>query len=344
MALTVTHFQPEEIDQAGRVLVHVPGIGEDDREWLEAAHLVNDWRASHAHPLSVFRTNLRRRANRGAAVAQRLKRLPSIIAKLQRLPRIPLSQMQDIGGCRVVVNSYDDAFNLAVDFASSRIRHVLIRRDNYIERPRQSGYRGLHLVYAYNSDTPTPWQGLKTEIQIRSRLQHQWATAVETVGTFIGEDLKSGMGDQTWLRFFALMGTVVAQWENTPGVPNTPIGKREIINAIRECDQELGGIAKQLAAFRRVTLRLQNFRGRNHWVVIELDLETRRLTGDAFKANDWESANSLYLEKEVELRETPREVVLVSTDSLSALRRVYPNFFADMSEFRRVVQETLETP
>ena len=339
MALTVTHFQPEEIDQAGRVLVHVPGIGEDDREWLEAAHLVNDWRASHAHPLSVFRTNLRRRANRGAAVAQRLKRLPSIIAKLQRLPRIPLSQMQDIGGCRVVLSSAGQAFNVAADLMASSIEHKLVRYDNYIEEPRRSGYRGLHLVYFYNSKRSSKWQGIKTEVQLRSMAQHQWATAVETVGTFIGQELKSGRGDSTWLRFFALMSNVIAQKEGTSGVPGTPSSLREIQDEIRECDRQRG-ISEQLEAFQRVTSRLQSFRGASRWVVIELDLETRRLTGDAFKASDWESANSLYIEKEVELRETPREVVLVSTDSLSALRRTYPNYFADLTAFRGLVRQS----
>lgn len=322
-------------------MVNAPGATEHAPEWLEAARLVNRWRALHARPLNVFRMNLRRRANKGAIVAQRLKRLTSIIAKLQRLPRIPLSQMQDIGGCRVVVSNPDDAFNLAADFADSRTRHDLIKRDNYIERPRQTGYRGLHLVYAYNSDKPTRWQGLKTEIQVRSRLQHQWATAVETVGTFIGEDLKSGLGDPIWLRFFKLMSTAIARREYTPDVPGTPSDYEELVSEIRGRDRQRG-ISGQLEAFQRVTSRLQRFKGSNHWIVIELNLETRRLRGDAFRANDWESANSLYLEKEMELRGTQREVVLVSTDSLTALRKAYPNFFMDLSEFRSLVKETVE--
>ena len=101
--------------------------------------------------------------------------------------RIRLSQMQDIGGCRAVLRTSDNAYDLASDFVISRIRHELVRHKNYIEYPRQSGYRSIHLVYEYNSDRSTHWQGLKTEIQIRSLLQHQWATAVETVGTFTRE-------------------------------------------------------------------------------------------------------------------------------------------------------------
>ena len=344
MEISTPQFQPEEIDQAGRILIHVPEMDEDDSEWLEAAYLVNQWRAAHAHPLRVIRQNLRRRVNSRTVLAQRLKRLPTIITKLQRLPHIRLSQMQDIGGCRVVVQTSNDAFRLAADFAARRTSHDLIRNNNYIEFPRESGYRGLHLVYAYNSDRNKQWQGLRTEIQFRSRRQHQWATAVETVGAFVGQDLKSGLGDPTWLRFFALMGTLIAQREKTPSVPGTPTDQRELISEIRECEWRLS-ILEQLDAFRRVTRRLQDFRGKNYWVVIELNLETREVTGSAFPLSDEESAYSLYLEREVELQGDPRrEVVLVSTDSLSALRRVFPNYFADLREFRKLVREILEKP
>ena len=175
--------------------------------------------------------------------------------------------MQDIGGCRAVVGESDDAFNLAADFAASRIRHELVRYSNYITHPRPSGYRSLHLVYAYNSDRTPRWQDLKVEVQIRSELQHQWATAVETVGTFIGDDLKSNVGDPNWLRFFALMSTAISQREGTPEVPNTPTNHRELIAGIEDCDRILG-ISERLAAFQTLTRQLQNLRRiSDHWVV-----------------------------------------------------------------------------
>ena len=199
MAPIAPQYSPEEVDEAGRTLVlagyndpdATSEVSESDR--LHAVDVVNQWRASHARPLDTFRQNLRRRVGDRGIVAQRLKRLPSIVSKLERLPRIRLSQMQDIGGCRAIVTSADDAFTLAADLVESRVRHELVRRSNYIDSPRDTGYRGLHLIYAYNSDRTTEWQGLQTEIQIRSQFQHQWATAVETVGTFIDDDLKSNM-------------------------------------------------------------------------------------------------------------------------------------------------------
>ena len=317
----------------------------DIDKWSQSARVINTWRASHAGPLNTFRMNLRRRVRGRGFGAQRLKRLPSIVSKLERLPRIRLSQMQDIGGCRAVVRTSDDAYELASDFVASRIRHELVRHKDFIEYPKQSGYRSIHLVYGYNSDQSTQWQGFKTEIQIRSQLQHQWATAVETVGTFTGLDLKSSHGNATWLRFFALMSSVIAQREETPGIPNTPTNRHELVNEIKECDQQLG-ISEQLAAFQMsLTLHLQSFIKRDQWIGLEMDLGNRTVTGLAFEPRDLETATDWYLEREVESRgDSQVEVVLVSAASLSALKKAYPNFLADLDNFRRLVRETLANP
>ena len=340
MALTVPEFDAEQIDQAGRVLVHETDID----KWSESARVINTWRASHAGPLNTFRTNLRRRVGRRGFVVQRLKRLPSIISKLERLPRIRLSRMQDIGGCRAVVRTSDDAFDLASDFMTSRIRHELIRYQDYIENPRRSGYRSLHMMYAYDSDRSTQLNGLNIEVQIRSQLQHQWATAVETVGTFTRNDLKSNLGDATWLRFFALMSTEIAMREGTPGIPDTPTDRSKLEREIKACDQELG-ISEQLAAFQDVTTMLEDFSTRNKWVGLELDLANQTVIGSVFSPRDLEAATNWYVEREVESRGDEHvEVVLVSAASLTALRRAYPNYFADLDDFRRLVQETVESP
>ena len=340
MALNTRVFEPEEIDQAGRVLVHETDID----KWSQSARVINTWRASHAGPLNTFRMNLRRRVRGRGFVAQRLKRLPSIVSQVERLPRIRLSQMQDIGGCRAVLRTSDHAYDLALDFASSRIRHKLIRYKDYIENPRRSGYRSLHMVYAYDSDRSMQWNGLNTEIQIRSILQHQWATAVETVGTFTRNDLKSNHGNAIWLRFFALMSTVIAQTEGMPGIPNTPTSRSKLLHEIRECDQLLG-ISEQLAAFQDLTPMIRGLSTRNKWIGLELDLANQTVIGSVFNPGDLEAATNWYVEREVESRgDSQVEVVLVSAASLSALRRAYPNYFADLGDFRRLVQETIAIP
>src|SRR5690348_9890038 len=102
-----------------------------------------------------------------------------------------LSQMQDIGGCRAVVASLSDVSRLVKHYKASDMKHKLLNEDDYITAPRKSGYRSYHLIYRYFSDKKSSHNGLRIEVQIRSQLQHAWATAVETVGTFIRQALKS---------------------------------------------------------------------------------------------------------------------------------------------------------
>ena len=251
--------------------------------------------------------------------------------------------MQDIGGCRAVVSAADDAFNLAADLADSRIRHTLASYNNYIDEPRRTGYRGIHLVYSYHSDRVDQWQGLNTEIQIRSQFQHQWATAVETVGTFTGDELKSGRGSADWLRFFALMSSFIAGLEEKAIVPDTPANDRELFDEIGRLDATLG-ITERLAAFQSIAASLTGPRRiANHWVVLELDLQASVVTGHAFRPSDLDSAIEWYPKREMESREEGRiEIVLVSSSSLSELRRAYPNFFADLSLFRLLVREAID--
>ena len=63
-------------------------------------------------------------------VAQRLKRMPTILSKLERQPTMDITRMQDIGGCRAVVQSVK-AVNEVVNYykSISRMKHSLVRED-----------------------------------------------------------------------------------------------------------------------------------------------------------------------------------------------------------------------
>lgn len=107
-----------------------------------------------------------------ALVAQRLKRSPSIISKLKRFPKMKLSRMQDIGGLRAVVSNLEVARQLTESYKSSRFTHDLVGEKDYIEYPKDTGYRGIHLVYKYQNRRVALYDGLHIELQIRTRLQH----------------------------------------------------------------------------------------------------------------------------------------------------------------------------
>ena len=341
---SIMDFDPKEIDRAGRILAGTEGDG-TDAEYNGAVRLVGAWRASHSHPLNTFRANLQRRAGEDGLVAQRLKRLPSIIGKLKRLKWLRLSQMRDIGGCRVVVPQIEDAYRIASDMADSRIHHDLIHSDNYIQEPRRTGYRSLHLAYEYRTDRKPEYDGRRIEIQLRSRLQHQWATAVETVGTFIGDELKSGHGSKAWLRFFALMSTAIALREGYPIAPNTPSDPDRLTSEILECDEGVGILNRlnTIQYLSGVLTEQPNFR--DSTIVLEMNVEEQSVFIWAYRRSDVNAANGLYMEREQAARDNPRlDVVLVSAKSLTALRSAYPNYFMDIAEFRRLVSETVGKP
>ena len=335
-------FPHDDIDRAGEILARLPDSAPLDAEWLDAAQLVNQWRTLHTGPLTTFRNNLRRRATRGI-VAGRIKRLPSIISKLQRLSRIRLSEMQDIAGCRAILPSVVDAFQVANSLMESRVKHRLVRTHNYLAEPPRSGYRSLHLVYSYRAGRKQALDELNVEIQIRTRLQHQWATAVETVGTFTGEALKAGGGEEDWLRFFVLMSSWIARVEGLPAVPSTP----EDHDSLRQELREVAGRVRaedRLVSFQSATAQLQRLKApKGGWFVLELDHQRRRTTGRMFGSRDADEASDFYLGREMVSRGRPDlDVVMVSVGSLDALRRTYPNYFTSLSEFRGLMRDALE--
>jgi hypothetical protein len=291
------HFDRERVNVAGRALVDA--IYADTEEWTDAQwydyglHLdvINNWRASHAYPLLVMRMTLGNYASKvdaDALVAQRIKRLISIATKLDREVRMKLSQMQDIGGCRAVVRTVDQLSSLRQLYKESSIKHDLASFDDYVSKPRRSGYRGLHLVYRFKSDKRPKmmYNDLKIELQMRSQFQHAWATAVETVGTFIGQALKSSIGPDRWLRFFQLMGSAIAIREKTPFVPSTPNDVQPLIDELHYHADNLN-VAHTLTTFsgtlRTLTRPSAEEQARAYYYLLRLNAKTGELNITGFK-------------------------------------------------------------
>lgn len=178
--------------------------------------IANSWRASHAFPMHRMRAELHGRMSAlevKGLTAARLKQMPSIRAKLNRIDS-NLRQLQDLGGCRAVVANIDQARQLAADIIA-KSPHTLKREDAYMDKPRSSGYRSHHIVFAFQprNNSESGYEGRLIEVQIRSRMQHSWATAVEAVGLYRGENLKAGIGCENWLRLFELMSLEFAASE-----------------------------------------------------------------------------------------------------------------------------------
>ncbi|MDQ1629837.1 MAG: hypothetical protein QOI54_3581 [Actinomycetota bacterium] len=337
-------YSRNRVNEAGRAYVD-PATSREDRELALA--VINNWRSSHSYPLNTMQVGLRNKARKvdpNVLVAQRIKRLPSIRQKLERIHGMDLARMQDIGGCRAVVNTVEEVRAVVDDYHHSKFKHALTREDDYITTPQDTGYRSAHLIYRYYSDRKTTYNGLKIEVQVRSALQHAWATAVETVGTFTQQALKARGGEADWLRFFALMSSELAHREGTPLVPGTPGNRRDLASELRALANELHVVDRLTAYGAALDLAEQQTLPNMKYFLLELNSGAEnpalRVRGYRVLAE----ATDAYTAVERSWEDDPNtDVVLVSVESIASLRRAYPNYFLDTHVFVDAVEEATRT-
>lgn len=342
MAWTISPYTKGEVNRAGRVLASTNSTAD---ERVHAIEVMSTWRAAHAYPMHALLIMLRRKSadiDDCANVVQRHKRAPSIIEKLSRFPEMELGRMQDIGGCRAILTDVEDVERLSDHIQQSRIHHKLHRIYDYITEPKDSGYRGIHLVYKYYG-AKTEYNGYFVELQLRSKIQHAWSTAVEIVDTFTRQSLKSGVGQPKWKKFFRIASAEFAKLEARPtGCDALPIDTKAELLRLRD---ELR-VPDRLGAFATVAQHFPGLSKRagkqyEHFL-LELNHAERNINVVAFRSSEINAASKAYNEKEYELRENPDiEVVLVAASSMNALEHAYPNYFADSTQFIRYIKNAL---
>ena len=136
-------------------------------------------------------------------LARRLKRIESIQVKLKRFRTMRLSTLQDVAGLRLVLKDEKSLLEAFSDLRGLQTRHRLKRLDDYHNNPKEDGYRGIHLVYQGGDSS-------MVEVQLRTELEHIWATAVETYGELQNTSFKTGEGQSDWKEFFALLSSYFA--------------------------------------------------------------------------------------------------------------------------------------
>lgn len=171
----------------------------DPAAFIDAIHTIQRHRGTFRGPLVTANNGLRSMANTlglDGKVSQRLKRMVTILNKLGREPTLALDRMQDIGGCRVVLKTRADVYRLAERLQSLR---PTLRVNDYIQEPRQSGYRGVHVIVEYGR-CPRP-----IEVQLRTEPMHLWATLVEDISGNSGINYKMDGATpmQTFLECYA---------------------------------------------------------------------------------------------------------------------------------------------
>ena len=339
-------YSKKQIDRAGKIISSLNSLSLRDidislEDINNATDILNNWRSSHAYPLQIIAGNLRRN-NPNAIVVQRLKRLDSIINKLIRNEnQMSLYRMQDLGGCRVIVDSIDQVYYSLNKYKNSRIRHILKKENDYIQNPKDSGYRSYHMVYQFHSDDNDTYnKNMLIEIQFRTQLQHIWATALETMGIYTNTALKASMGDKAVLRFFTLVSSVFAKMENTPVCPDTPENYNELISEIKKIDKKLNIVSRLSALSVAIKYANEKYKKGNGYYLLQLNLAKKLLRVNRFSPNQIELATNVY--DKIESINNPNiDAVLVSATSFDTLKAAYPNYFSDISQFVEIMRKIL---
>ncbi len=196
--MTTKPVSKTAIDKAGKLLAQESFSSYE--EWISSDKIFDEFRQAHLQPLTATTIELQnwfRADDASYVIVQRLKRKPQILKKLRRL-KVRLTQLQDIGGLRIIVDQNSDVDRL-IEYITNRLKQQSIisvkRIVDYREKGRDdSGYRATHIILERD--------GVTLELQIRSRIQHYWAELIERTSVIYGYVIKELEGDGSVIEYF----------------------------------------------------------------------------------------------------------------------------------------------
>ena len=334
------NYTKGQINRAGLILTSDPT---SEQDFITSTEILNYWRTIHIHTLDSFKRRLdvlSRNIDRNTSTVYRLKRRFSIVKKLKRsydenLEHMNLTRMQDIAGCRVVLPNMELMIKLKFDI-DGQIHSEKIKEYDYIKNPKDDGYRSIHLIYRHRATTNINkfYNGFLVEIQLRTKLQHLWATAVETVDLFTKQSLKSDQGEQDWKDFFKLVSSAFAIIEKTTDIPNTPNNRNELYSKISVLEKKLNVIKKM----KDWTNLIETIPNRKHrtWFLLELNVDEQSINVKSYSKKNANTAMKDYAI--AEKNSDVVDAVLVGIKKIKMLKKAYPNYFADTAEFLKKIE------
>lgn len=113
-------------------------------------------------------------------IQSRIKEPVSIVEKLKR-KGFPISvqsieqNLFDIAGIRVICSFPEDIYNIA-ELLIKQDDIILVERKDYIENPKENGYRSLHLILDIPIFLAEQKKHMKVEVQLRTIAMDFWAS------------------------------------------------------------------------------------------------------------------------------------------------------------------------
>lgn len=311
----------------------------------------SEWRSSHAILTRELAKTLKRKKinNKNVVISRRLKRQPSIFAKLTRYPGMQLQRMQDIGGVRIILKNKKEVYKLSDElnelYGSNKKAMFELKKpiDDYISNPKFDGYRSVHHVYLYcgSSKQKEFLKGMLIELQIRTQIQHIWATTLEIFDIKNKSTLKIGGGNEEHREFFKLCSLILSFIDKT-----TTDNEKENFN-LEELHTRLFELNNKykilgLLSGLSVSINYIDKKNKNDFFILELDYSKSSLKITV--PNSEEEAKYIYAgrEQDIRIKNEPKEVVLVSGENMKSIEKAYPNYFLDARKFINYISEFLD--
>ena len=334
-------YSRNKINISGKAILAGPETG---FPYTDANLVVDDWRRLHMVPLEALVAEVTRiLADAGVTTAfssHRLKRMTSIVAKLRHNPGMGLGGLQDIGGARFVFDDIPSLLKAQKIIADTQLPGFELDRApyDYVAQPKESGYRSIHFAYKYVSDD-ADYDGLRVELQLRTRLQHDWAMAVETAELISKSSLKASLGDRNWLEFFKLCSAVFARKESMPVAEAfKDYTEKDYCVQYALLDRQ-NKFLDQLKALVSAVKITEEQTLREGYAVILIQFEEKRVQLRHFATEKLEEATKYYSEVEKSVDDDNAAVVLVSVSDMQELQEAYPSYFLNAGEFIQSLQD-----
>jgi len=293
-------------------------------------NVLENWRTSHGAVLNTAQAWLRRLENEPRpVVGQRLKRYNTIVDKLATGRSRDLSTMQDIAGVRLIFRNEPELWQFREKMDASKAKHKRTHdqgRFDYIAKPKDTGYRGVHDVFERQvgqSRESSAWNGLKFEVQLRTAVQHAWATAVEIYDGLQHARFKFEGSDDAAYRQFLLISEIFARVHENCSSCLPDVDDGELVKQCALLEEETG----MIAMFQSLSIAQTNDALKQNSILQRRNDGT--LTVWTFK-NFIQAVEAI---SEIEEREETANTVLVSAKTPQHIREAFRNYFDDTSDF-----------
>jgi putative GTP pyrophosphokinase len=116
-------------------------------------------------------------------VSGRVKTVASILEKAERLGIAQediAEKIYDIAGIRITCKYIQDVYQVYELLKARKDIGIFLVKD-YIAKPKESGYRSLHIIAKYKVETVDGQEPINIEFQIRTHAMHLWASIEHTL-------------------------------------------------------------------------------------------------------------------------------------------------------------------